>query len=178
MKSFLKPVLLSVALATAGFAAFSQAPAGDMMGSGGMHGGRGHERMGQMDPAKMQARMDKRNADLKAALKITPAQEGAWTAYTTAMQPPANMMGQHPDRAEMEKLTTPERIDKMKTLRTQHMGEMMSAMDKRGEATKAFYATLTPEQKKTFDTSAMRHGKSEGRHGGHHGGKAPAQPKQ
>lgn len=179
MKSVFKPVLLAVALTTAGFAAFSQAPAGDMMGgAGGMHEGRGHERMGKMDPARMQARMDKRNADLKAALKITQPQEAAWTAYTAAMKPPADLMGKRPDRAEMDKLTTPERIDKMKTLRTQHMNDMMMAMDKRGEATKAFYATLTPEQKKTFDDSAMRHHGAEGRHGGRHDGNMPAQPKK
>lgn len=179
MKSFFKPVVFAAVLATAGFAAFSQAPAGGMMGgAGGMHEGRGDERMGKMDPAKMQARMDKRNADLKAALKITPAQEGAWTTYTAAMKPPADMMGKRPDRAEMDKLTTPERIDKMKTLRSQHMNEMMATMDKHGEATKAFYATLTPEQKKTFDDSAMRHHGSEGRRGGHRGGNMPAQPKQ
>lgn len=145
-----------------------------MGGAGGMHEGRGHERMGTMDPAKMQAWMDKRNADLKAALKITPAQEGAWTTYTAAMKPPADLMGKHPDRAEMDKLTTPERIDKMKTLRTQHMTDMMTAMDKHGEATKAFYATLTPEQKKTFDDRAMRHQGGERRHGGD----MPAQPKK
>ena len=66
-----------------------------------------------MDPAKMQSWMDKRNASLKAVLKLTAAQEGAWTTYTAAMTPPVGMMGTRPDRAEMEKLTTPERIDKM-----------------------------------------------------------------
>lgn len=176
MKSVFKPVLLAAVLASAGFAAFSQSPAGDMMGmgAGGMHGGHGHERMGQMDPAKMQARFDKRNADMKAALKITAAQEGAWTNYTAAMKPPVDLMTKRPDRAEMDKLTTPERIDKMKTLRAEHM----SAMDKRADATKAFYATLTPEQKKAFDDNTMRHHGSEGRRGGHHGGNMPAAVKQ
>lgn len=48
----------------------------------------------------------------------------------------------------MAKLPTPERIDKMKALRSQHMSDMTTAMDKRGEATKALYAALTPEQQK------------------------------
>ena len=56
---------------------------------------------------------------------------------------------------DMAKLTTPERIDKMKELRAQHLGEMTAAMDKRGEATKAFYAVLTPDQQKVFDTQVM-----------------------
>mgnify|MGYP000157899463 CR=1 FL=1 len=87
----------------------------------------------------------KRLADLKAQLKLTPAQESAWTTFTTAMQP-----GERParlDRQDMDKLTTPERIDRMRAMRAQHAAEA----DRRGEAIKAFYATLTPEQQKTFD---------------------------
>lgn len=44
----------------------------------------------------------------------------------------------------------------MKALRNRHMAEMSAAMDKRGEATKAFYAVLTPEQEKVFDANATR----------------------
>ena len=61
MRSVFKPVLLAALLASAGIAAYSQAPqapAGGMMGAGGpmMHeGGMRHERMGRMDPARMQA---------------------------------------------------------------------------------------------------------------------------
>jgi Spy/CpxP family protein refolding chaperone len=176
MKSVFKPLLLAGLLATAGFAAFSQASPGDMMGAGGPmnHAGMRHGRMGQMDPAKMQARMDQRNAVLKAQLKLSPAQEAAWTTYTTAMKPPAGMPASRPDPAEMAKLTTPERIDKMKALRTQHMADMNSFMDQRGEATKAFYATLTPEQQKVFDVSAMSQRGSGGRMGGMRGGAGPA----
>jgi protein CpxP len=36
------------------------------------------------------------------------------------------------------------------------MNDMNAAMDKRGDATKTFYATLTPEQQKVFDTHMMR----------------------
>lgn len=182
MKSVFKPLLLAGLLATAGFAAFSQAPAagerGAMMGAGGpMHEGMHHDRMGKMDPARMQARMDKRNAELKATLKLTPAQEGAWTTYTAAMKPPADLLAKRPDRAELDKLTTPERIDKMKALHTQHMTDMNAAMDKHGEATKAFYATLTPEQQKIFDARAMRHHGAEGKQHGSRDGKALLQPK-
>jgi len=138
----------------------------------------GEHRMGRHDPAKMQAWMAKRQADMKAKLKITPAQEGAWTAFTAAMQPPARMMGgERPmaaQRAELDTLTTPERIDKMKALRTQRMAEMNAEMDKRSEATKAFYAALSPEQQKTFDVEhrAMDAHRGNGHHGGgmHHKG--------
>lgn len=177
MKSVFKPVLLAALLASAGIVAYSQAPAGGMMGAGGpmmgaggpmMHeGGMRHERMGGMDPAKMQAWIDKRLATLKAQLKLTPAQEGAWTTYATAMKPPTDLMQtRHAQHEEIAKLPTPERIDKMTAQRTQHMGEMNAAMDQRGEATKAFYATLTPEQKKTFDAQTLRHRGAEGWRGG------------
>ena len=129
-------------------------------------------RMGRHDPARMQAWMAKRQAEMKAKLKITPAQEGAWTAFTAAMQPPARMMsGDRPmaaQRAELDKLTTPERIDKMKAMRAQRMADMNAEMDKRGEATKALYAVLSPEQQKTFDAEHRKMGHRQGR--GHHGG--------
>jgi hypothetical protein len=129
-----------------------------------------------------QERMAKRQAELKAKLKITPAQEGAWTTFTAAMQPPANMaggmMGMHHDpkvKAEMDKLTTPERIDKMQAMRAERMKTMGAEMDKRGAATKAFYAVLSSEQKAVFDAVSMHggHGMGGGDHGGRgeHGGK-------
>ena len=134
----------------------------------------GEHNMGQYDPATMQARMARRQADMKSMLKITPAQENAWTTFTEAMQPPMRMLGvERPiaaQRTDMEKLTTPERIDKMKAMRAQRMADMNAEMDKRGEATKVFYAALSFEQQKTFDAEYRKLG----RHGsdGHHGGMA------
>ena len=118
------------------------------------------ERMAKHDPAKMQEHMLKRQADLKAKLKLTPAQESAWTAYAASMQPPAGMGMRHTSgqRAEMDKLTTPERIDKMRAMRAERMTQMNAEMDKRGNATKTFYAALTPEQQKVFDTEHQKRG--------------------
>ena len=127
-------------------------------------------RMDHHDPANMQAMMAKRTADMKVKLKITPAQEAAWTAFTTAMKPPAGGMGwrQSPEqRAELDKLTTPERIDKMRALRIQRMTEMNAIADQRGEAAKVFYAQLSAEQKAVFDAEYKMRGMQ---HGGHHGG--------
>ena len=129
--------------------------------------------MGRYDPAKMQARLAQYQAEMKAKLKITPAQEGAWTSFTASMQPPARTMGERPmagQRAELAKLTTPERIDKMRALRTQRMTEMTALMDKRGDATKALYAALSPEQQKTFDAEHQKMGARQGQGRGHHGG--------
>lgn len=179
MKSVFKPLLLAGLLATAGFSVLAKAPAADdCAGMMGMHGGMSHGHMGQRDGSRMQAHMDKRHAALKAQLKLTPAQEGAWTSYIAAMKPPADMMGQRPDYAELAKLPTPERIDKMKALRTERMNAMNAAMDQHADATKAFYATLTPEQQKVFDANAMRPQRGGARMGGQRDGKGPmAQPK-
>lgn len=115
-----------------------------------------------MDPAKMEQMVAKHMADLKAKLKISPTQEPAWTTFTNSMKPTGAMTANRPDRAEMDKLTTPERIDKMQALHTQRMTDMNVEMTKRNDAIKAFYATLTAEQKKVFDTE---HAKMGGRHG-------------
>lgn len=164
----LNSLVLAGLLATVGVSAMAQsapaAPPAGTAASGKPAAPRG-ERMDRHDPAKMQAMMARHQAEMKAKLKITPAQEGAWTAYTAAMQPPAHSRPTAEQRAEMAKLTTPERIDKMRAMRTQRMSEMSAAMDKRGEATKALYAALTPEQQKIFDAEHKKHEGREGRHG-------------
>jgi hypothetical protein len=154
MTSRFKPTLLAGLLALSGVAALAQMPSSG--GHAAMMAGPAdgmHEGMRHRDPARMQARMDKHAAELKARLKLTPAQEGAWTTLVAAHKMPADMMAKRPDPAAMEKLSTPERLERMKALRRQHM----TVMDQRDEATKVFYATLTPEQQKVFDASAMPH---------------------
>ena len=129
----------------------------------------GGQPMGRIDPAKMQAMVAKHHAEMKAKLKITSEQEPAWTAFTSAMQPPAGGMGwrQSPEqRAELAKLSTPERIDKMRALRTQRSAEMNAMADKRDDATKAFYAVLSPTQKAVFDAEHAKRGHHGMRHGG------------
>jgi hypothetical protein len=150
MKTKLKLSLVAGMLLVAGLA-YSQAP---MMGDG-MHEGMPGPGMRHMDPAKMQAMMDKRHAALKAQLKLTAAQEPAWTAFMEAHKMPMGKMAK-PDMPDMSKLTTPERIDKMKEVRAQRMSDMAAAMDQRGAATKTFYAALTPEQQKLFDAHEMK----------------------
>lgn len=170
----LSSLVLAGLLATVGASAMAQAPAAPTTApaTAGKPAGHHGDRMARHDPAKMQAWVAKRQAALKAKLKITPAQEGAWTSYTASMQPPAHRARPTPEqRAEFDKLTTPQRIDKMKEMRTQRMADMSAAMDKRGEATKTFYAALNAEQQKTFDTEHKKHGQRGGHR--HHGGPAP-----
>lgn len=175
MKSGITSLVLAGLLASAGFAASAQtapqsaAAQAPTMGASSTHAHQGAKgRHHRMDPAKRDALVAKRQAELKTKLKITAEQEGAWTSFTTAMKPPARLdHHKRPDRAEWDKLTTPERIDKMRVLRTQHMGERTAAMDQRADATKAFYAALNTDQKKVFDAEFARMGRH---HGGHHGG--------
>ena len=174
MKSVFQPLTLTLVLAASGFSAFAAGPAegGPNMGDGmAMQNGMSHHGTNRMDPAKMQARMDKHHAQFKAKLRITAAQEAAWTTYVTAMKPPTGMMTKSSEWAEIVKLPTPERIDKMKTLRNQRMTDMNAAMDKHGDTTKALYATLTPEQQKIFDDHSMGRRAREGHMGNLHSDK-------
>lgn len=165
----LQSFILTSLLATVGAVAIAQGPASTLPTQATPAKPHG-ERMGRHDPAKMQAWMAKRQAELKTKLKLSPAQESAWASYAAAMQEPLRA-GARPDaaaRAEFDKLSTPQRIDKMRALRTQRMAEMNAAMDKRGEATKSFYATLNPEQQKVFDAESTRRDGHGGKHGRHH----------
>ena len=126
-----------------------------------------HHANGHMNPANRQAMMAKRQADMKAKLKITPVQESAWTAFTSAMQPPAGGMGGYASpelHAELAKLTTPERIDKMRDLRAKRSNDMNALADKRDDAIKTFYAALSPAQKTIFDAAHA----NRGHHAMHH----------
>lgn len=98
--------------------------------------------------------MKQRIAKLKADLKLTPAQEGAWNTYTAALKPAERPQRMQHDREAFAKLTTPQRIDKMRELRAQRAAEG----DRRGEATKAFYAQLDASQQKTFDAATLHMG--------------------
>ena len=121
-----------------------------------------HEGMG----SHMLQRMDRHLGKLKEQLKISAQQEPAWNTFVTAMKPAADRMPRHPDTADLAKLSTPERLDRMKALRSQHMADMNAAMDRREQATRALYESLTPEQKAQFDAQTARHHGRRGHHAG------------
>lgn len=113
--------------------------------AGQQHGPRGMH----MSPEQRQQRMAQHQAKLKQKLQLTAEQEGAWKTFTDAMQPQPHA---RLDRADWSQMSTPERIDRMRALRSQRA----AAMDKRDDAVKAFYAALTPTQQKTFDAESVR----------------------
>ena len=142
------------------------------------------------DTAKFMAHMQERRAQhlvgLKAKLQLSAAQESAWTAFTAAAQlpsPPPEGRDTKAARAEFDQLTTPQRLDRLQARHSEHA----ALFAKRADATRSFYAALTPAQKKTFDAEPMSHsgvfGKGgprghrgdggygdHGRHGSDHGG--------
>lgn len=110
---------------------------------------------------QMAKRMAEREGQLKAALKLTPAQEAAWTRYTNAHQPPKQAT--RPDREAWAKLTTPQRLDQMQAKKAERDAHMAQVVD----ATRALYAALDAEQQKVFDSQAPMAGMGMG---GHHRG--------
>jgi len=102
-----------------------------------------HQRMAQRHAQHM--------ADLKAALGIAPDQESAWSQFEAAMQPPEKPQP-FGKPGEWAKLTTPERIDRME----QRMADRQQHFKQMGDAIKAFYGQLTPQQQKIFDERSMR----------------------
>ena len=149
MKHGLKTFLMAALVAGAALPALAQEASPPK--PGGMQQGR-------MDPARMHEMMARRQAELKTQLKLTPAQEPAWTSWAAAMAPPADMASRMSResrmkmRQEMEALTTPQRIDRMNAIKAQRDADMA----RRNDATKAFYAQLSAEQQKVFDRHGMR----------------------
>lgn len=151
-------LLLAALFATSGTVALAQTPppASASDASTPPAAGKRHGHMNK-DPAEIQQRMaehhERHMTDLKALLKITPEQEGAWNTYAAAMKPPQPQR-MSVSRAEFDKLTTPERLDLMQKHRT----ERDAQIKQRSDATRAFYAQLAPQQQQAFDTQMRRFG--------------------
>lgn len=147
--SFTKRALIVGLIAGSGILAASSFA----MTAGGPASKEGCEaRQGQNVDGKWQEKRAKHLSGLKEKLKLTPAQEAAWDAFASAGQPGMHQgVDRQAMRGEFEKLNTPQRLDKMLA-----MSELRRAkMVERSQATKAFYAQLTPEQQGVFDAEAM-----------------------
>lgn len=111
-------------------------------------------------PEDMKAYFEKRKAELHDKLKLNAGQEAAWQTYISKVTPmvPTN----RPDPAEMQKLSAPERMEKMLGFMKEGENRMSTAT----AATKEFYAVLTPEQQKIFNEEFPgRHGYGRHRRG-------------
>ncbi|PRC94177.1 Spy/CpxP family protein refolding chaperone [Solimicrobium silvestre] len=102
----------------------------------------------------VQANMVKHQTQLHEQLKLTEAQEPAWKNFVASMPAPAKPT--RLDRAAMEKLTTPERMEQQLNMLKEHEAKMTANL----LALKTFYAALTPEQQKTFDDYHSKMGRN------------------
>lgn len=120
-----------------------------------MHGEHKPERRAEPMGGHQAERWEKRLSDLHASLKLSPAQASAWDAFHAAVKPPmraAPQAGREEfKREDWAKLKTPERLDRLHAWRQ----EREAAAAQREEATRTFYATLSPEQQKTFDARTV-----------------------
>lgn len=153
----------ALAAALAGIAAPSFAQPGAGAGPTAEQAQRPRQRA--MTPEQRQQFMQQRLEAFKQKLQLTPAQEPAWNSFVQSMQPQADARHARLDWQGMDKLTTPERIDRMRAMHAQRGAEM----ERRGDAVKAFYAQLTQAQQKTFDEQGARM-YGHGRRGAHWSG--------
>ena len=120
------------------------------MGDGPWDGARFEQHRAQM--AKFH---EKRLAALKTKLHLGPGQEAAWASFEQAHRPPARPLIEPLDRDALAKLSTPERIDQMQHQLDAHHRAAQEQMKQRADATRLFYAQLTPEQQKVFDAETL-----------------------
>lgn len=142
-RKYLASGIVAIGLAAGSVAALADGPGCGHMGGPMGYGGHGR------DSEQMKARMEKRATELHDKLKLNASQESAWRSYLAKMTPPD--MRPYPDRAELEKLPAPERMERMHALMKERMKERETHMASRVAATKEFYDVLTPEQRKIFD---------------------------
>lgn len=85
---------------------------------------------------------------LRTLLQLTPAQNGALSAYIAAIAPPEPGAFMQPTADRDTPPTAVERADRAADI----AGRMAAEARKRADATRTFYAALTPSQRKVFDT--------------------------
>ena len=109
---------------------------------------------GMMDPV---ARAEKNLSELKGKLKLTKDQEPAWKTFSDQVKDQAKSMAAMMDKNKegMQDMTkpAPDRMAMMASM----MKDRAQTMSTMADNLKTFYATLTPEQKVTFDKVHMEH---------------------
>lgn len=148
--------------AALGVQAQTQAPAP----AEGRHGHAMTMEQRQAKMAEFKAKRAERQAKLRDALKLTPAQQPAWDAFVASMKPAQQGdRAARPDRAQLATLSAPQRLQ----MRIERQKQRTARMEARLSALNSFYSVLTPEQRKVFDEQAKqrRGGRHHRGHGGH-----------
>ncbi|MGX2038731.1 Spy/CpxP family protein refolding chaperone [Methylocaldum sp. MU1018] len=92
--------------------------------------------------------IEERMAELHKELKLTATQEADWNTWSAKIKEIQEKKRQsRPDWEVMKSLPAPERLEKMIDFSKQKQAHLEDVL----AATKTFYATLTPEQRKVFD---------------------------
>lgn len=112
------------------------------------------DRYSKMTPEeRWKAKIAHRTQRLHERLSLTAAQEKDWKAYTDSLEQLAPSEKNRPlPPEEFEKLTAPERMEKM----LEHMKIHQAQMESHLEAVKKFYGVLNADQKKIFDAEMPR----------------------
>ena len=103
------------------------------------------------------ARFEKHMAKLHDALKLTTAQEPAWTDFSNRMKP-VNMG--NPGHQVWKNLSTPDRLDNILA----NMKSREQELAKHAATVRTFYGALTPDQQKVFDHRFQAYGHRHGHH--------------
>lgn len=119
-------------------------------------GRHGYQANSEQRQARMADMFARHQAKLHELLKLTAAQEPAWTAYQAAIKP--SLPAERPDYAAMAKLPAPDRLAKMIDMSKQRTLTMEGHLG----ALNTFYGQLTAQQKAIFDDHVMG-----GAHGPH-----------
>lgn len=93
---------------------------------------------------------------LHQQLKLTPEQEAGWTTWMLKVEQARQQNKPSPaDKQAMQSLPTPERLEKQ----IQFMKGRQAMLEASLEATRPFYQSLTPDQRKIFDDMSILGGK-------------------
>jgi Spy/CpxP family protein refolding chaperone len=148
--------IAAVSISAVTVAAFAQVPP-----PGGPHG----RAPSAEQIAKFEQMRARHQAQLHDKLKISASQEAAWKLFLDKTKPAPFDPAARPSKEEFAKLSTPERLDK----KLEFMRKREAFAEQRVAATKEFYATLSPEQQKTFDAEFERMERHRFDHMRHHG---------
>lgn len=97
--------------------------------------------------AQSQGGYGQQQPDLHAMLHIRPDQEAAWSAFRAASQPQPSEIQAMQGAQTLAPLSTPRRLDRIEAM----LNTQLTVFHRQATATRALYATLTPDQKRTFD---------------------------
>jgi protein CpxP len=104
---------------------------------------------GPSGPSGANAEQQQQARRLHDALHLNPHQDQAWRAYQAGLQPSPDQAQRMRAMSQMSLagMSTPQRLD----LIDERLNMEVAAFHRTAEATRAFYATLNPDQQHSFD---------------------------